>query len=309
LALYRQLQDEEGIASALTDLGLVALWGQRDDIPVGAVIDELGKLKPRLENRRTLAWMLVLEGMIAGIQGDLELSIALHEQSLEFFRELRDAGATVNTLGQLGGILVMGGDYERAVPVLQETLRLGSESDYALIIQFSFYFLACAAASQEQPVRAARLWGATEGMEEAYGVHISPLVLSFTDYEGRLAASRSQLDEEAWSTAWAQGEGMSLGRAIEYAVSEDVEEREPAALVSVPEQPPPAEELTERLTPREQEVAILVARGLTNRQIAQELSVSRSTVNNHVARILRKLGLRSRAQIAAWMTERHSPSS
>jgi DNA-binding NarL/FixJ family response regulator len=52
-----------------------------------------------------------------------------------------------------------------------------------------------------------------------------------------------------------------------------------------------------------------VARGLTNRQIASELSVSRNTANNHVARILRKLGLRSRAQIAAWVTERRSPSS
>ena len=72
---------------------------------------------------------------------------------------------------------------------------------------------------------------------------------------------------------------------------------------------PGAEERIERLTRREREVALLVARGLTNRQIAQELSVSRSTANNHVARILRKLGLHSRAQIAAWVTEHRSPSS
>jgi predicted ATPase len=71
LALFRQLGDKEGIASALTDLGLVALWGQRDDIPVGAVVEELWELKPHLENRRTLAWMLVLEGLIAASQGDL----------------------------------------------------------------------------------------------------------------------------------------------------------------------------------------------------------------------------------------------
>src|SRR5215211_720906 len=72
---------------------------------------------------------------------------------------------------------------------------------------------------------------------------------------------------------------------------------------------PPSDKRTERLTRREREVAHLVARGLTNRQIASELSVSRNTANNHVARILRKLGLRSRAQIAAWVTERRSPSS
>ncbi len=60
-----------------------------------------------------------------------------------------------------------------------------------------------------------------------------------------------------------------------------------------------------RLTRREQEVALLVARGLTNRQISTSLGLSERTAGNHVATILRKLGLRSRAQIAAWATERY----
>ena len=217
---------------------------------MGAVMEELGELKPQLENRRTLAWMLVLEGMIAMSRGDLERAVALHEESLEIFRELRDTGATINTLGQLGGMMLFLGDYERAVPVLHETLRLGWESDYALSIQFSLIFLACAAAVQEQPSRAARLWGAAEGMEETHGIHISPLALASTDYEGRLSAARSQLDEEIWSEAWAQGKAMPLERAVEYALSEE-EARESPTLVAVPEQQPPgAEERIERLTRR-----------------------------------------------------------
>ena len=47
----------------------------------------------------------------------------------------------------------------------------------------------------------------------------------------------------------------------------------------------------------------MVARGLTNRQIAQELFLSGRTVENHVSKILRKLGLASRTEIAAWATE------
>jgi predicted ATPase/DNA-binding SARP family transcriptional activator/DNA-binding CsgD family transcriptional regulator len=299
LALYRELGDEEGIASALTDLGLVALWGQRDDIPVPDVMEELGELKPRLENRNTLAYLFILEAMIALSQGDLEHSVALNEQSLELFRESRDMPGIITCLGQLGGIVMVQGDYEAAVPLLQETLRLGWESDYKIPIQFSLYMLAGVAASQEQPVRAARLWGAVEGIEEAYGVHLSPMALSFTDYEGRLSIARSQLDEEAWSRAWAEGKAMPLERAVEYAFSE-VEEHEPPTLVSVPEQPPPADEATERLTAREQEMALLVGRGLTNRQIAQELSISEHTVANHVRKILKKLGLRSRIQISSF---------
>jgi non-specific serine/threonine protein kinase len=57
------------------------------------------------------------------------------------------------------------------------------------------------------------------------------------------------------------------------------------------------------LTSREQEVATLVARGLTNRQIATQLSISERTAANHVAKILKKLGLRSRTQIGRLAAE------
>jgi DNA-binding NarL/FixJ family response regulator len=144
-------------------------------------------------------------------------------------------------------------------------------------------------------------------MEEAYGAHLTPVILSLTNYEGHLSRGRSQLGEEGFAAAWAGGKAMPLEQAIEYALS-DEEERELPTLVPVPEQLRQPDERPERLTRREREVALLVARGLTNRQIALELSVSRSTANNHVARILRKLGLRSRTQIATWVTERRSPS-
>ena len=57
----------------------------------------------------------------------------------------------------------------------------------------------------------------------------------------------------------------------------------------------------EQLTRREREVAALVAQGLTNRQIADTLSVSERTVHSHVRSILGKHAFTSRAQIAAWM--------
>ena len=47
-----------------------------------------------------------------------------------------------------------------------------------------------------------------------------------------------------------------------------------------------------------------MGRGLTNRQISSELSLSERTVHNHVRNILSKLGLRSRAQIAVWAARR-----
>jgi DNA-binding NarL/FixJ family response regulator len=57
------------------------------------------------------------------------------------------------------------------------------------------------------------------------------------------------------------------------------------------------------LTPREREVARLVARGLTNGQIADELVISRGTVMVHIKHILGRLGMSSRTQVAAWYAQ------
>ncbi len=57
------------------------------------------------------------------------------------------------------------------------------------------------------------------------------------------------------------------------------------------------------LTPRQREIAALIARGWSNQQIARELVLTPGSVANHVARIMKKLGFSSRAQIASWAME------
>lgn len=60
-------------------------------------------------------------------------------------------------------------------------------------------------------------------------------------------------------------------------------------------------EVEGKLSARELEVAGLVAHGLTNRQIADDLGISKTTVDRHVSNILSKRGFASRAQLAAWL--------
>jgi DNA-binding CsgD family transcriptional regulator len=67
---------------------------------------------------------------------------------------------------------------------------------------------------------------------------------------------------------------------------------------------PAPRDATGALTPREREVAALLARGLTNREIAETLVVGERTAEMHVSNVLGKLGVRSRAQAAVWATER-----
>ena len=112
-----------------------------------------------------------------------------------------------------------------------------------------------------------------------------------------MATTCAQLGEEAWEEAFAKGKAMSAEEATEYALSEEgSSEGPPASRVT-------DESTTDPLTAREREVAAMLARGLTNRQVAQELYLSERTIEKHVSKTLRKLDLASRTEIAAWATE------
>jgi DNA-binding NarL/FixJ family response regulator len=118
-------------------------------------------------------------------------------------------------------------------------------------------------------------------------------------HEPHLTSARAQLGEEAWQEALAEGRATSLEAATEYAFSGDLDDP-PTTPVS---QEPSVGEPARDLSGREREVMVLVARGLTNRQISAHLGISERTAGNHVGKILGKPGLRSRAQISSWAIE------
>jgi DNA-binding NarL/FixJ family response regulator len=96
--------------------------------------------------------------------------------------------------------------------------------------------------------------------------------------------------------AVASGDAL-LAPSVTRRVIEEFVRRPPAAVRT---SPPELDELTER----ELEVLKLVARGLSNSEIAKELWVSDTTVKTHVAHILRKLHLRDRIQAVVFAYER-----
>jgi non-specific serine/threonine protein kinase len=150
-------------------------------------------------------------------------------------------------------------------------------------------------------VRAARLWGASEAIREQMGkMSLTRFELAHSGYEQELASARSSLDERTWAAAWSAGRAMSPEQAIEYALSPT---EEPATPTASEARKPHADQPTEVLSRREREVAVLVGRGYTNRRIADELGITERTVETHVSKVLRKLGLGSRTQIAAWAIE------
>jgi DNA-binding NarL/FixJ family response regulator len=106
-----------------------------------------------------------------------------------------------------------------------------------------------------------------------------------------VADAHRLLDEQRFAKAWSAGRELGLEEALAEALA-----------TAADQSLAPVQERTSPLTAREAEVAALIARGLTNRQIAERLVIAPRTADNHVQHILDKLGLSTRTQIAAWAT-------
>ena len=300
LALYRRLGEKQGEAASLTSLG--ALMFAVGDLERAVALTreslvlkrELGDERGLMSSRNNLGEMLQAAGDLSGAQ-------ALFEENLESDRRLADEWGASVTLLNLGTLAVEQGDPDRAERLLAEALRTLQRFGDEDAVSECLESLAGAAGARGEGRRAATLFGAAEAARERLGTPLRPVERE--RYERFLAASRRGIGQEAWTSAWKAGYALSLRQAAEQALSP--ESHQP--FTGDGARPPDGRVPDPLLTSREQEVAALVARGLTNRRISTELSISERTVATHVGRILKKLGLRSRAQLATWTTERQRP--
>ncbi|OLE29850.1 MAG: hypothetical protein AUG44_02615 [Actinobacteria bacterium 13_1_20CM_3_71_11] len=186
---------------------------------------------------------------------------------------------------------VAAGELAEAAGYLRESLRIRRELGDSIGIASSLERLAWLAAANGQPERAARLLGAADRSWRKLGRQLWGAELLLRDREECARRCQAALSAERFAALVAQGGGLSTEEAIRYAL----EEAEPAPAATGT----PVEE--GRLSPRERQVAELIAQGLSNHQIATQLVTSQRTAESHVQNILRKLGFSSRAQVAAWV--------
>jgi predicted ATPase/DNA-binding SARP family transcriptional activator/DNA-binding CsgD family transcriptional regulator len=297
LVLSRNLGDQSGVAAALHGLGTVALHRNECE-KASAALEEALALRLALGDTMGVGRVLQALGLVAVAHHDYRQAIALHEEGLPLAREMGDKLGLVLLLGQ-GALAYLGlGDYQQARVLCAEGLELSRQLRHRHTLVYILHIAAVLTISQGDPLRSARLWEAAEALRRAIGATLS--AVSRYVYGPYIVTARARVSEAAWEAASAEGRAMTPEQAVEYALSE--EEPAPPAAPTVPEEPS-AGTVASKLARREREVAGLVACGLTNRQIASELSISEHTVANHVAKILRKLGLGSRSQITAWVVE------
>jgi non-specific serine/threonine protein kinase len=277
---------------ALQTLGLG--WLYSDNTRGLAALEEAVKRAASLPARHPAqAFTSLAFGVGMLFAGDPTHARELLAESAAICREHGEKWWLSLTLGTAVLPLLRLGDVTLANEYAWECLRATLDLRDTLGLTLSVEVMAWLAVRAKDFVRAARLLGATENQWRIVGG--SPL--KFGDWRQQHDESvvqiREALGDEEFDLEFQRGLQPGLDDVVEYLLGEG---REPATTSPDLGDSP-------QLTPREREVAGLVAQGLSNRQIAQQLVISHRTAASHVSNILAKFGFSSRARVAAWFAE------
>ncbi|WP_186762702.1 ATP-binding protein [Lentzea tibetensis] len=277
-------------------LGLAALHGD-DPTSAAALLDEAlthYRSTDRVDSFVTLTYLQL---------ASMHLHLGNTERGLELCQELR---ATCEAHGERwlrSYALYLTSrahwdrdDLPRAVTSVQECLRSARPLGDLSCIVLAIDQLACLEVAMGVAERAAvllavadRTWLAIDGQ----------FPRGKGDAPARREQCRTRIDEQldngVLEAALRHGAALSLDEGIAYALNEEPDPARTGHSAVTPPAP---------VTRRELEVATLIAQGLSNKDIATRLVISRRTAEGHVEHLRAKLGFTTRTQIAVWITER-----
>jgi predicted ATPase/DNA-binding NarL/FixJ family response regulator len=305
--------------------------------------EDIASAEPRIaECRRTaeqrgdaesVAWAVQLCGMAAMSVGELAKARAQLEDGLARHHACRDDIGTVDVCFYLVAVVALLGEPHRAATLCEETLarcdsqgerwlksymlwdlglvawqlgdctraaasgrdglRLAREFNEQWAIAFCVELLAWAAHAELRHRRAAYLLGCADSIWHRIGAPLFGMRHLLRYHEQCTSGARGMLGAAVFEAEFGKGRQTSLDRAISAALEESTA---PAGHTA-------GEVNGAVLTPREFEVAGLIAEGLSNKAIAAKLVIAQRTVEAHVEHILDKFGFSSRTQVAAWVVE------
>jgi predicted ATPase/DNA-binding CsgD family transcriptional regulator len=335
LELARELDDDVGAALALTRLALLA-WYRREfalastlaaegvatsvaageralegmnrrlaaqsahdlgDPRAGLLADQAQAVLAEAEYPGGVAWALTTIGQIHLTRGDLGAARAVLDRALALYPKGVVGVGQMWTLANLGWVATEQGDIATAHACLLDALvmardALGGRARLAMPMEG----LAQVAAACGRAATALRLASAAAMLRQTYAVPATPT--ERVQLDRWLSRARARIGARAAEAAWEAGRRLTAEEAVIEALAVDIEQALPDGAQVV------RHASSSALTAREGEVAMLVAEGLGTRQIAEHLVIAEGTVRVHVERILSKLGLHSRMQLAAWVVHR-----
>jgi predicted ATPase/DNA-binding CsgD family transcriptional regulator len=292
VALCRRVGSPWDLALALDNLAYTLAEQQGQPDVARQLFEEEHALFLASGDQWGIANALMGLGCMAYEQGDNATASAYFEQALTLRRAMTDQwsiAATLTALGQVrqrqGALTTAGQLYREALPLTHAT---GDKAGIALL----FYLLGRQAIAQKHYARAVQLLAiAAAQRERAGGADYHTLGAQETP-EALMATLRTRLGAARFTTQWHTGQALPLEQAIVYALAtpEATEGSQPqAAMVG--------------LTAREVEVLRLLAQRFTYAEIAEQLVISRRTVNAHVTAIYSKLNVTTRKAAVALALE------
>ena len=287
LALAQQIGDAHGASGALHLLSLTAtdcgeLAEAQAHLEAGIAIDRSA------DYAHGVAFGLSDLGDVALARGRFADAAAFADEALAIWRERGDAWSVAWAQIGCGRIARAQGDSARAVSLVCEGLAACAKLGDKEIAARGISELAAIAAERGKLHLAGRLCGSVAALREAIGAPLAPSERA--SHDALVHAIRDGLANNDFTAAWEAGHSLSLDAAV----------AETAALArEASTSGEHGASALDFLTPREREVLQHLARGWSDKQIAEELFISSRTVSKHVAAITAKLGVPSRGAAVA----------
>lgn len=291
--LARGLGDAAEAAHAEYVIGVIRLFA--DDLSAALAHFEAGVARGPVPGQHlSLVGLDQVELACAlGFLGHADRAVEVCEKTLRLCEEHGEDWVRSYALRMLALAHTVKQDWPRAERYAREALRLKLAVNDLIGLALTLDLTARIATERSAHERAAVLLGGADRAWAAVdqGRWGSEALNSLRrDTESR--AGRA-LGATAFTAAYDRGASLTLAELVGHALQEP----------GLPDVTPPAPDRPQvRLTPREAQVAELVAEGLANQQIADRLVIARRTAEGHVERILNKLGFHTRTQIATWVT-------
>ena len=218
ISVAQQHDDQWNVAQASIILGLV-LIGEGNFTGAQAMIANSKAFFQKVHNEWGYAMAVLCHALSAFIQGDLTLSLTLHEECLAVFRRLGDKLFENTALRFIGIIHVRQANLKRGGEALREALLLAQEIGSKYEIAAAINQIGDAALAENDPIRAVHLYWAARNIYDSIGTWQQK---NETEFERHLAACRAGLSEADFAEAVEQGRVMATEQAIEYALEPSI---------------------------------------------------------------------------------------
>jgi predicted ATPase/DNA-binding CsgD family transcriptional regulator len=302
LSIYRRIGDRLGEADEIHLISNIAFY-QNDLTAARARLEEAAALWLALGNRHDMAYTHAMLGCTMAFQGELTAAESALQDTLTLAQEIGHERATLVCLEGLGWVAFEQGHTTTAEELWQQGFAVAHKHRVVRELPTFLQGLALVRLAEQEPAEAIQLLAAAAAFRHTFHFAQPPVAVAL--YEQALHQARTQLGEDAFAKAWANGPQLFLDMAPDE--SREIRTVKAAPIPSpVDRRRSVAGRKTKSpygLTPRELDVLRLVAQGLTNAQVAEELVISPRTVHAHLRSIYSKLDVNSRTAATRYAIE------